>query len=57
MYEVGFEDYFYGDGVCMIEWAELIRELLPEDHVHIKIEKQTDRGADYRRISIEGYQK
>ncbi len=57
MYEVGFEDYFYGDGVCMIEWAELIRELLPEDHVHITIEKQMDRGADYRRISIEGYQK
>lgn len=57
MYEVGFEDYFYGNGVCMIEWAELVRELLPEDHVHITIEKQMDRGSDYRRISIEGYQK
>ncbi|MDE6531798.1 MAG: tRNA (adenosine(37)-N6)-threonylcarbamoyltransferase complex ATPase subunit type 1 TsaE [Lachnospiraceae bacterium] len=54
MYEVGFEDYFYGDGVCMIEWAELIRELLPEEHVHITIEKQTDRGSDYRRIRAEG---
>lgn len=54
MYEVGFEDYFYGDGVCMIEWAELIRELLPEGYVHITIEKQTDKGADYRRIRAEG---
>ncbi|MDE6714389.1 MAG: tRNA (adenosine(37)-N6)-threonylcarbamoyltransferase complex ATPase subunit type 1 TsaE [Lachnospiraceae bacterium] len=54
MYEVGFEDYFYGDGVCMIEWAELIRELLPEGHVHITIEKQIDQGADYRRIKAEG---
>ena len=54
MYEVGFEDYFYGDGVCMIEWAELIRELLPEDHVHITIEKQMDKGSDYRRIRAEG---
>lgn len=54
MYEVGFEDYFYGDGVCMIEWAELIRELLPEGYVHITIEKQADRGDDYRRIRAEG---
>ncbi len=54
MYEVGFEDYFYGDGVCMIEWAELVSELLPEDHVHITIEKQMDRGSDYRRIRAEG---
>lgn len=54
MYEVGFEDYFYGDGVCMIEWAELIRELLPEKHVHITVEKQVERGPDYRRIKAEG---
>ena len=54
MYEVGFEDYFYGDGVCMIEWAELIRELLPEKHVHITLEKQVERGSDYRRIKAEG---
>lgn len=54
MYEVGFEDYFYGDGICMIEWAELVRELLPEDHVQITIEKQMDRGSDYRRIRVEG---
>ena len=57
MYEVGFEDYFYGDGVCMIEWAELIRELLPEEHVHITIASQTDRGSAYRRISAAGLPK
>lgn len=54
MYEVGFEDYFYGGGVCMIEWAELIRELLPEEHIHITIEKEIGRGPDYRKISAEG---
>lgn len=54
MYEVGFEDYFYGGGVCMIEWSELIRELLPEEYVHITIEKQMDKGPDYRRIRAEG---
>ncbi len=54
MYEVGFEDYFYGDGVCMIEWAELIRELLPVDHIHIEVEKNPEKGPDYRRIIIEG---
>lgn len=54
MYEVGFEDYFYGDGVCMIEWSELIRGLLPEEYVRVTIEKKADRGNDYRRISIVG---
>lgn len=57
MYEVGFEDYFYGGGVCMIEWAELIRELLPEEYVHITIEKQMDKGPDYRKIRAEGLPK
>lgn len=54
MYEVGFEDYFYGDGVCMIEWAKLIQELLPEEHVHITVEKKNEKGPDYRRIIVEG---
>ena len=52
MYEVGFEDYFYGEGVCMIEWAELIEELLPEDAMHITIEKDPAKGNDYRKITI-----
>lgn len=54
MYEVGFEDYFYGSGVCMIEWAELIRELLPEEYVHITMEKQLEKGTGYRIIRVKG---
>ncbi len=53
MDEIGYEDYFYGEGVCFIEWANLIEEILP-DHVKvITIEKDLDKGFDYRKISIE----
>lgn len=54
MYEVGYEEYFYGDGVCVIEWAELIKELLPKDHIRIKIAKDLKKGFDARTITIEG---
>ena len=53
MDEIGFEDYVYGDGVCLIEWANLIREILPEDFVGILIEKDMEKGFDYRRITLE----
>ena len=53
MEEVGFEDYVYGDGVCLIEWADLIEELLPESRTKIRIEKDLERGFDYRRITVE----
>ena len=52
MDEIGYEDYFYGDGVCLIEWANLIEELLPEQYVEIRIEKNLEKGFDYRRITI-----
>ena len=52
MEEIGYEDYFYGKGVCLIEWAELIEELLPENRVSIHIDKKLDRGFDYREITI-----
>ncbi len=52
MEEIGFEDYIYGGGVCLIEWADLIREILPEHFTEIKIEKNLEAGFDYRRISI-----
>lgn len=54
MEEIGYEDYFYGNGVCLIEWAELIREILPESLVEITIEKDLEKGFDYRRITIKG---
>ncbi len=53
MDEIGYEDYFYGDGLCLIEWAGLIEEILPETYRRITIEKDLDKGFDYRRITIE----
>lgn len=54
MEEIGYDDYFFGEGVCLIEWAELIRELLPERVVSVSIEKDLEKGFDYRLIHIEG---
>lgn len=53
MDEIGYEDYFYGDGVCLIEWAELIEELIPKKHTAIRIEKDLEKGFDYRKITLE----
>lgn len=53
MDEIGFEDYIYGEGVCLIEWANLIREILPDDFVGILIEKDMEKGFDYRKITLE----
>ncbi len=53
MEEIGYEDYFYGHGVCLIEWAELIQEILPSGYVKITIEKDLERGYDYRKITVE----
>ena len=52
MDEVGFEDYVYGQGVSLIEWANLIEEILPEERVEITIEKDLEKGFDYRKITI-----
>lgn len=52
MDEIGFEDYVYGDGVALIEWANLIEEILPEKHTRITIEKDLEQGFDYRKITI-----
>ena len=53
MDEIGYEDCFYGDGVSLIEWSELIEEILPDDVITITIEKDLDKGFDYRKITIE----
>ncbi len=53
MDEIGYEDYVYGDGVCLIEWANLIEEILPKHYKEITISKDLSRGLDYRRITIE----
>ena len=53
MEEIGYEDYFYGDGLTMIEWANLIEEILPEHYRRITIEKDLEKGFDYRKITIQ----
>ncbi len=53
MDEIGYEDYFYGEGLCIIEWAQLIEEIIPEDAKKITIEKNLEKGFDYRKITIE----
>lgn len=52
MFEIGCEEYFYGDGVCLVEWASLVQEIIPAQATHIKIEKDLEKGFDYRRLTI-----
>ena len=54
MDEIGYEDYVYGEGVSLIEWANLIEEILPEHFTEIKIEKNLEKGFDYRKITVDG---
>ena len=53
MEEIGFDEYAFGEGVCLIEWGEKINALLPEGTVRVTIEKDPDRGFDFRRIVVE----
>lgn len=52
MEEIGFADMIYGDGVCLIEWADVIADILPEHYIKVTIEKDLDKGFDYRKIQI-----
>ena len=55
MEEIGCEDCFYGQGVCLVEWAELIEEILPQERISVKIEKDLAKdNYDYRVITVEG---
>ena len=53
MEEIGYDDYFFGQGICLIEWAELIEEILPEKRIEVTIEKNLEKGFEYRKITIE----
>lgn len=53
MYEIGYDDYIGSDGVCVIEWAELIEDILPDRYIKIDIKKDSGKGDDYREITIE----
>lgn len=54
MEEIGYDDYFFGEGICLVEWANLIEEILPENVIEVTIEKDLEQGFDYRRITING---
>ena len=53
MEEIGYDDYFFGQGICLIEWAELIEEILPEKRIEVTIEKDLEKGFEYRKITID----
>ncbi len=50
---IGYEDYFFGEGVCLVEWANNVPDAIPEDAQWIYIEKDLTRGLDYRKITIQ----
>ncbi|MCD7854833.1 MAG: tRNA (adenosine(37)-N6)-threonylcarbamoyltransferase complex ATPase subunit type 1 TsaE [Clostridiales bacterium] len=52
LYGIGADEYFYGEGVCLIEWAELVKEAIPESAVWINIEKDLEKGENYRKIEV-----
>ncbi len=52
MYEIGYEEYFFGDGICLVEWSNLIEELIPNKAIKIIITKDLKKGEDYRRIEV-----
>ena len=54
MDERGYEEYFFSDAICLIEWSSLIPDLIPENAIRISIEKDMEKGFDYRNINIEG---
>lgn len=52
MDEIGYEDCFFGNGVCLIEWAVYIKEIIPKEAIWVKIEKDLKKGFDHRKITI-----
>ena len=52
MDDTGCEEYFYGQGICLVEWAEMVEELIPPDACWITIEKDLEKGTEYRKISV-----
>ena len=55
IYAIGFDDYIFSDAVSVIEWENYIEEILPQDFLHILIEKDLSQGEDYRKITITPY--
>ena len=54
MDEIGYEDCFFGEGVSVMEWADLVEEIIPPEAITVRITKDLTKGADYRKIEITG---
>lgn len=52
LYEIGYEEYFFSNGVCLIEWAEFIKEIIPQNAIWINIKKNIEKGENYRIIEV-----
>lgn len=52
MDDLGYEEYFYGEGVCLVEWGSMIKKLFPENTIYVRIEKDLEKGFDYRKITV-----
>ncbi len=52
LYDIGYDEYFFGNGVCLIEWAELIKDIIPKNAIWIKIYKNLEKGDNYRVIEV-----
>lgn len=52
MDDLGYEEYFYGEGVCLVEWGSMIKELFPENTIYVRMEKDLEKGFDYRKITV-----
>ena len=52
MDDLGYEEYFYGEGICLVEWGNMIKELFPENTIYVRIEKDLEKGFDYRKITV-----
>ena len=55
MDEIGYEDCFWGEGVSLVEWADIVSDIFPEDTIKVTIEKDLSKGVDYRMITIEDH--
>ena len=55
IYAIGFDDYIFSDAVSVIEWANYIEEILPEEYLHIHISKDLSQGESFRKITLTAY--
>lgn len=49
---IGYEDYFFGEGICLVEWANNVEDVIPSNAKWIYIEKDLEKGLDYRKITV-----